>query len=95
MFEREQPKRGQVATLTGLSCALQTSIATQCDTKRFRERIPHMVRVWRGPIVIVVLLRSMAEMHDLRAVVIENPLVAACAAHMPSPSLISTSVVWV
>ena len=60
------------------------SISTQCDTKRFRERIPEMVRVWRGPVVVVVLLRSMAEMHDVRATMAENPLVAGCAAHAPA-----------
>ena len=60
------------------------SISTQCDTKRFRERIPEMVRVWRGPIVVVVLLRSMAEERDVRAILAENPLVAGCAAHAPA-----------
>ena len=65
----------------------QISIATQCDTKRFRERIPEMVRVWRGPIVVVVLLRSMAEMDDVRAAVAENPLLAQCAPHTCMPKV--------
>ena len=47
----------------------QISIATQCDTTRFRERIPEIARVWRGPIVVAVLLRSIAEMDDVRAAV--------------------------
>ena len=59
----------------------QISIATQCDTTRFRERIPEIARVWRGPIVVAVLLRSIAEMDDVRAAVAENPLLAQYAPH--------------
>ena len=63
--------------------APQISIVTQCDVKRFQERIPEMMRVWRGPMVVVVMLRSMAEMDDVLATVKENRFLAQCAPHTP------------
>jgi len=52
------------------------SIVTQCDAKRFRERIPEMMHVWRGPMVVVVMLRSLAELDGLRATVAANRFLA-------------------
>jgi hypothetical protein len=58
--------------------APQISIVTQCDVKRFRERIPEMMRVWRGPMVVVVMMRSMAEMDDVLTTVKENRFLTQC-----------------
>ena len=63
--------------------APQISLVTQCDVKRFRERIPEMMRVWRGPMVVAVMLRSTAEMEDVLATVKENQFLEQCAPHTP------------
>ena len=39
------------------------------------------MHVWRGPMVVVVMLRSLAEMDGLRATVAANRFLAQCAPH--------------
>jgi len=67
-------KRGSVPTRSMGSPFAQISITTQCDVRRFKKRLPAMVEVWRGPIVVVVFLDRMDQVATILPAVQGNEL---------------------
>jgi hypothetical protein len=57
-----QPLTVDVVCLVGW-CAhdAKITIATQCDLRRFGERLPRLADVWAGPMVIALLVKSMED----------------------------------
>jgi len=65
-------RRSRTATVdvfcAGLCTTIKITIATQCDLRRFAERLPRMADVWAGPMVIAVLVKSMEDSVPVKAI---------------------------